>query len=189
VNEAAGIEAAKAEARKTAFAARRAAHGAGLDAAAQGHLMAALAPHAEAPLAGYMPIRTEIDPLPVMTAHRGPVGVPVILGPGRPLVFHAWRAGGAMVDGPFGARVPAAGAPMVPRVLIVPLVGFDARGYRLGYGGGFYDRTLAELRAAGPVTSVGFAYDAQELPDLPIDAFDQRLDMIVTEKGIRRIAG
>ena len=180
------IEAAKAAARKAAFAARRAAHAAGRDAAAQAHLAAALAPHAEAPLAGYMPIRTEVDPLPVMAAHRGPVGVPVILGAGRPLAFHVWKPDAAMIDGPFGARIPATGAPMVPQVLIVPLVGFDARGYRLGYGGGFYDRTLADLRAAGPVLAVGFAYGAQELPDLPIDAFDQRLDMIVTEDGSRR---
>ncbi len=182
---AAGIEAAKAAARKTALAARRAAHGAGLDAAAQAHLAAALAPHAEASLAGYMAMRTEIDPLPVMAAHRGPVGVPVIPGPGRALVFHRWRPGAEMVAGPFGARVPLAAEPVVPRVLIVPLVGFDARGFRLGYGGGFYDRTLAGLRAAGPVTAIGFAYAAQELDEVPTDAFDQRLDLIVTETGIR----
>tara|TARA_R110002124_G_scaffold106467_9_gene258291 strand:+ start:2914 stop:3471 length:558 start_codon:yes stop_codon:yes gene_type:complete len=182
------IDAEKAAARKTAFAARKAAHAAGLDAAAQAHLRAALAEIGDAPLAGYMPIRTEIDPVPVMAAHRGPVGVPVILGAGQPLAFHAWTPDCAMTDGPFGARVPVQGQALTPRAVIVPLVGFDARGYRLGYGGGFYDRTLAVLRAAGPVLVLGFAYDAQELPEVPIDAYDQRLDGIVTQSGVRRFA-
>ena len=182
------IDALKGEARKTAFAARKAAHGTGRDAAAQGHLAAALAEFSDAPLAGYMPIRTEIDPLPVMAAHAGPVGVPVILGAGKPLEFHRWTPGCAMVAGAFGALIPEGRAPVIPRVVIVPLVGFDARGYRLGYGGGFYDRTLALLRAAGPVTALGYAYDAQELAQVPIDAYDQRLDGIVTETGLRRFS-
>jgi 5-formyltetrahydrofolate cyclo-ligase len=101
------------------------------------------------------------------------------------LVFHRWVPDAPMIDGPFGARIPASAEVMVPQVVIVPLVGFDARGYRLGYGGGFYDRTLAALRAAGPVLAIGFAYAAQELPEVPIDAFDQRLDLIVTETGVR----
>ncbi len=183
------IDAQKADARRLAMAARKAAHGAALDATAQAHLRAALADFAGAPLAGYMPIRTEIDPLPVMAAHDGPVGVPVITGPGQALVFHRWTPGCAMVEGPFGARVPAEPVPLVPRVLIVPLVAFDARGFRLGYGGGFYDRTLAALRAAGPVTALGFAYAAQETPALPVDGFDQRLDAVVTESGTRRFQG
>jgi len=180
------IDTLKAQTRKTAFAARKAAHGTGRDAAAQAHLSAALAEFRTAPLAGYMPIRTEIDPLPVMAAHPGPVGVPVILGAGQPLEFHRWTPGSTMVAGAFGALIPEDGAPIIPRVVIVPLVGFDAQGYRLGYGGGFYDRTLAMLRAAGPVTALGFAYDAQELERLPTDAYDQRLDGIVTESGLRR---
>ena len=179
------IEQAKAEARKTAFAARKAAHGAGLDLAAQAHLRAALAPFAGEPLAGYMAMRTEIDPLPVMAAHSGPVGVPVIRGRGMALAFHRWHPGCAMIDGPFGAQIPAEAQAMVPRALIVPMVGFDARGYRLGYGGGYYDRTLAALRAVGEVLALGFAYGAQELPELPIDAYDQRLDGVVTEAGLR----
>ncbi|GAB4268718.1 MAG: 5-formyltetrahydrofolate cyclo-ligase [Pararhodobacter sp.] len=179
------IDSLKAEARKSAFSARKGAHGRGLDAAAQAHLRAALAGHEGAPLAGYMPIRTEIDPVPVMAAHAGPVGVPVILGAGQALEFRRWTPGCAMVAGAFGALIPEDGAPVVPRVVIVPLVGFDARGYRLGYGGGFYDRTLAGLRAAGPLLALGYAYDAQELPEVPIDAHDQRLDGVVTESGLR----
>lgn len=175
----------KAEARKAAFAARKAVFGTGRDAAAQAHLAAALAPFGPAPLSGYLPIRTEIDPLPVMATHPGPVGVPVIPGPAQALQFHLWTPGCDLVDGPFGARVPARGVAMVPRVLIVPLLAFDARGYRLGYGGGFYDRTLAALRAAGPVTALGYAFDAQEVSEVPIDAFDQRLDGLVSESGLR----
>ena len=91
-----------------------------------------------------------------------------------------------MTVGPFGARVPTDGVVMVPQVLIVPLLAFDARGYRLGYGGGFYDRTLAALRAEGPVLALGFAYGAQEIPEVPVDQYDQRLDGVVTEDGMRR---
>lgn len=154
----------------------------------QAHLRAALEGYKDAPLAGYMPIRTEADPLPVMALHAGPVGVPVIQAPGQALVFHRWTKGCAMTPGPFGARVPTGGVAMVPQVLIVPLLAFDARGYRLGYGGGFYDRTLAALRAAGPVLALGYAYGAQEVPEVPIDGYDQRLDGVVTENGAHRFA-
>ena len=181
-----GIDAAKAAARKVAFAARKGVHGRGLDAAAQGYLRDLIAPLGPVALAGYMPIRTEIDPLPVMAAHGGTVGVPVILGAGQALRFDRWTAGSEMIAGAFGAMIPAVSQPLVPRVVIVPLVGFDARGYRLGYGGGFYDRTLAGLRAAGPVLAVGFAYAAQELAEVPTDQYDARLDAIVTEQGVRR---
>ena len=182
------IDQIKAEARKAAFAARKAVFGTGRDAAAQAHLRAALAAHGPAPLSGYLPIRTEIDPVPVMAAHSGPVGVPVIPGPAMALQFHLWTPDCVLVEGPFGARVPAAGVAMVPRLLIVPMLAFDARGYRLGYGGGFYDRTLAALRAAGPVTALGFAFDAQQVADVPTDAYDQRLDGVVTESGLRLFA-
>jgi 5-formyltetrahydrofolate cyclo-ligase len=174
----------KAEARKTAFAARKAAFARGQGQAAD-LLADLLAAHRGKPLAGYMAMRTEIDPTIAMAAHQGPVGVPVILGPAQPLRFREWSPGCTMVAGDFGALIPQDGAWIDPQVVIVPLVGFDARGYRLGYGGGFYDRTLAGLRARHPVLAVGFAFDAQELPEVPIDAYDQRLDIIVTESGIR----
>jgi 5-formyltetrahydrofolate cyclo-ligase len=161
---------------------RKAAFAAGQGAACD-HLAAALARHPAATVSAYMPIRTEIDPLPALAAHDGPLCMPVVMGPGQPLRFRAWAPGVAMETGSFGARVPAAGDWLTPAVLIVPLLAWDRRGYRLGYGGGFYDRTLALLRASGPVTAIGFAYAAQEVPQVPTDATDQRLDMIVTEAG------
>lgn len=178
------IDEAKATARKAAFAARKEAFARGQGQAAE-LLADVLAPHRGKALAGYMAMRTEIDPTAAMAAHPGPVGVPVILGAGQALRFREWSPGCAMVAGEFAALIPAEGAWVEPEVVIVPLVGFDARGYRLGYGGGFYDRTLAGLRARHPVLAVGFAFAAQELPEVPIDQYDQRLDVIVTEAGIR----
>ena len=182
------LEAVKAEARRAAFARRKAVRGQGLERAAQAHLGAVLADHAGRPLAGYMPIRTEIDPLPVMAeaARAGPVAVPVIAGAGLPLTFRRWHPGAKMVAGPFGALIPEAGDDLVPEVLIVPLVAFDRAGNRLGYGGGFYDRTLAGLRAARPTVAIGFAFSAQEAEALPLEPTDQPLDAIVTENGVLR---
>ena len=179
--------AVKAAARQAAFAARKEAFAAGQGQAAE-LLADVLAPHRGAVLAGYMPMRTEIDPLPAMAAHQGPVGVPVIMAKAHPLRFREWSPGCAMVAGEFGALIPEEGAWLEPVVLIVPLLAFDARGYRLGYGGGFYDRTLEGLRARGPVLAVGFAFAAQEMAEVPIDATDQRLDLIVTDQGVRRFA-
>ena len=136
-----------------------------------------------------MPMRTEIDPLAAMAVHQGPVGVPVILAKATPLRFRAWGPGVRMVAGEFGAEIPEEGPWVEPDVLIVPLLAFDARGYRLGYGGGFYDRTLAGLRARHGVLAVGFAFAAQEVDVVPVDGFDQRLDAVVTEQGVRRFDG
>ena len=168
------------------FAARKLAFEAGQGQAAE-ILADYLAPHRGKALAGYMPMRTEIDPLRAMTAHHGPVCVPVIIGAGQALRFREWSPGCAMVPGEFGALIPAEGAWVVPEVLIVPLVGFDARGYRLGYGGGFYDRTLEALRARGPILAIGFAFSGQEMPEVPIEPTDQRLDAIVTERGLMMV--
>lgn len=175
----------KGEARKLAFAARKAAFAAGQGQA--GEILADfLADHRGRALAGYMAMRTEIDPLAAMLAHQGPVCVPVIIAAGQALRFREWSPGCRMEMGAFGAEIPAEGAWIEPEVLIVPLVGFDARGFRLGYGGGFYDRTLQALRAKRETLAVGFAFAAQELPEVPIDEFDQRLDVMVTETGVRR---
>lgn len=175
----------KAHARADAFARRKVAFGAGQGSAAE-TLAGILAGQAGKILSGYMPMRTEIDPLPAMAGHAGPVCVPVIMGKGKPLQFRQWWPGCEMVAGEFGAMIPAGGDWLEPEVLIVPLLAFDTRGYRLGYGGGFYDRTLQALRARGPRFAIGFAFAAQEVPDVPIDATDERLDMIVTEAGFRR---
>ncbi len=180
----------KAAARKAALARRRAAHAGGDPAAGAARLLAWLAPHRGRPLAGYMPMRSEIDPLPAMAdlSRDAPVGVPIIAGAGLALEFHVWIPGAAMRSGPFGARVPALARAMTPEVVIVPLVAFDRQGGRLGYGGGFYDRTLEALRAAGPVLAVGFAWAAQEADALPLEPTDQPLDAVVTEAGVHSFA-
>ncbi len=179
------IQNLKSAARKAAFARRKGARSAQADAQAAAHLIAALLPYKGAAIAGYMPIRTEIDPLPAMAALQafGPLGVPVIQGEGQPLKFRAWSPEAAMIDGPFGAKIPAQGGYITPRVLIVPLVAFTAQAMRLGYGGGFYDRTLQGLRSRGPVTAIGYAYSAQQAENLPLEPTDQPLDLIVTENG------
>jgi 5-formyltetrahydrofolate cyclo-ligase len=178
-------KAAKRAAREAAFARRAAAHPVQAEAAA-----AALAAHLAGTegrvVSGYLPIRTEANPLPAMErlAASNTVCVPVIAGKGRPLVFREWRPGCRLVEGPFRVMVPETGAWCTPDLLIVPMLAFDARLYRLGYGGGFYDRTLATLRAAGPVQALGFAYAAQEDDALPVEPTDQPLDALVTERGL-----
>lgn len=172
----------KAAARTAAFARRKAAFAAGQGQAAE-ILADVLSAHQGKALAGYMPMRTEIDPLPAMAAHQGLVGVPVIMAAATPLKFREWAPGAVMVAGDFGALIPAEGAWVTPQVVIVPLLAFDARGFRLGYGGGFYDRTLQALRGKGPVLAIGFAFGAQEVDEVPTDAFDQKLDLVVTENG------
>ena len=179
------IDAIKAQARKSAFARRKEAHQNDIGSAA-GHLSALLAGYRGVPLAGYMPIRTEIDPVPAMeeACAHGVVGVPVIIGEGKPLRFARWEPDMPMTDGPFGARIPTEPDFFEPELLIVPLVAFDGKGGRLGYGGGFYDRTLQKLRAKRATLAVGFAYDAQEMPELPLESTDQPLDLMVTEKRV-----
>lgn len=176
----------KTEARRGGFARRKIAKTPARDARAVSALLEAVLPLKGRPLAGYMPILTEVDPLPVMAAMAsfGPVGVPVIQGEGQPLKFRVWTPGCKMVDGPFGAKVPEAGAWLEPEVVIVPLVAFSDEGGRLGYGGGFYDRTLEKLRARGGVTAYGYAFNAQRTAALPQEDTDQKLDGIVTEDGL-----
>lgn len=138
-------------------------------------------------LSGYMPMRSEIDPLPAMSAHPGPVCVPVIVAKAQPLEFHRWTGEGDMIEGQFKALIPAARDPLTPQAMIVPLLAFDRFGYRLGYGGGFYDRTLQGLRAQSPVLAIGFAFDEQETATVPRDATDQRLDAIITPTRVIEI--
>lgn len=178
------IEARKAAARKAALARREAAfRAAPPDASAA--LDRVLLQHRGACISGFLPIGTEIDPRPAMAAaaRRGPVCVPVIDGPGLPLRFARWKPDIALVKGRFGAAIPAEPDFVEPDVLIVPLLAFDRAGNRLGYGGGYYDRTLAALRATAPRTAIGFAFAGQEAESLPLEPTDQPLDLIVTETG------
>jgi 5-formyltetrahydrofolate cyclo-ligase len=168
-----------AQARATAFAAL----GAG---AADAALRAALVPYRGKVLAGYLPMRSETSPLAAMAAHDGPICVPVVIARGQPLRFRAWTPGAALEPGGFGTSVPVEGAWMVPEVLIVPLLAFDTRLYRLGYGGGFYDRTLAALRAAGGCTALGLGFAAQRMARVPTGLHDAPLDGVVTEAGLQR---
>jgi len=145
------------------------------------------------PVSGYWPIGDEMDVMPLLTAlaARGhTIALPVVAGPRRPLVFRRWVAGDEMAEGPYGIREPVATAPAIaPRVLLVPLLAFDRAGSRLGYGAGFYDRSLAGLREKGETLAVGIAWAAQEVPAVPHDANDQTLDWVVTERAAIPITG
>lgn len=175
----------KAAARKAAFARRAVAHSARLPGAAA-LLSGVLAGYRGAAVSGYLPIRSEIDPRAAMeeAAAHGSVAVPVILGAGLPLRFSRWVPGIALREGPFGAMVPEVDDFIEPEILIVPLVAFDRNGGRLGYGGGFYDRTLERLRARRATLAIGFAYAAQEAEGLPLEPTDQPLDIVVTEREV-----
>lgn len=179
------IEGEKAAARAAGFARRKTAHAAGQGQAAE-LLADFLSDFKGKALSGYMAMRTEMDPMAAMMAHQGPVCVPVIVAKGQALKFREWTPGCAMVRGEFGADIPRDGAWIEPEVLIVPLIAFDDQGFRLGYGGGFYDRTLQALRARRAPLAVGFGFAAQEMPQVPIDETDQKLDVMVTETGVRR---
>ncbi|WP_239520589.1 5-formyltetrahydrofolate cyclo-ligase [Pseudooceanicola aestuarii] len=178
------LAAVKTAARQAAFDRRALAHAAGGQAAPL--LSSVLAGYRGVPLAGYLPMRTEMSPLPAMAeaAAHGPVGVPVMEGAGRPLRFALWEEGCRLIPGPFGTQLPDPCDWMVPEILIVPLVAFDRQFNRLGYGGGFYDRTLEGLRARGPVLAIGLAHAAQEAEALPLEPTDQPLNMIVTEREV-----
>jgi 5-formyltetrahydrofolate cyclo-ligase len=145
-----------------------------------------------APVSAYWPKGDELDLRTAMTilAGRGhAVGLPVVVGAEAPLLFRAWQPDAEMVPAGFGLLEPGAGqAEVVPELLLVPLLAFDRRGMRLGYGGGFYDRTLAKLSAAGlKPLAVGLAYAEQEMAEVPGDATDRRLDWIVTEREVIEI--
>ncbi|MGB0507632.1 MAG: 5-formyltetrahydrofolate cyclo-ligase [Pikeienuella sp.] len=184
--ELAALTAEKAALRKQIFARRRAPHAekADRDPRANNALLAAVGSASGAIVAGYRPIRTEIDPTDAMTdLHNAGarICVPVIEALHHPLKFREWTPDCEMIEGAFGAAVPATGEYLDPNIVIAPLVGWDRQGWRLGYGGGFYDRSLEGLRAKQPTRAIGFAYAAQELPEAPQEPTDQQLDAIVTE--------
>lgn len=143
-------------------------------------------------VSGFMPIGEEIDVVPLIArlARAGwRTALPVVVGWGCPLTFRAWTPGEPTVAGRFAIPVPLeTAAELEPDVLIVPMLAFDKAGFRLGYGGGFYDRTLASLRAAKPVVAVGAAFAGQEVDAVPREPHDEPLDWILTEQGPLRPA-
>lgn len=141
---------------------------------------------AAAAIAGYAPVGDEIDPLPLLGALAGlhVCALPTI-GAGRALVFRRWSPGTLLVPGRYGIPAPPLDSPAIlPDILLVPLLAFDRRGHRLGYGGGFYDTALAALRDGGRVKAIGLAYAAQQVERLPAEAWDQTLDFVATECGL-----
>jgi 5-formyltetrahydrofolate cyclo-ligase len=137
------------------------------------------------PVSAYWPKGDELDPRPLMAAldARGhAIGLPVVVRRAAPLLFRRWQPDDELEPAGFGLYEPAAAQDQViPQVLFVPLLAFDRGGYRLGYGGGFYDRSLAELRSEGAALAIGLAYAGQEIARVPRGPEDQRLDRIVTE--------
>jgi 5-formyltetrahydrofolate cyclo-ligase len=139
-------------------------------------------------VSGYSPLKFEISPLPLMRRcflEGAKLALPVIQGRGSPLIMRAWAFGETLGSGVWGIREPKPEAPEAfPDVLIVPLLLFDRTGYRLGYGGGYYDMTIARLRAMKPVTAIGIAFAAQEIAEVPKTSRDARLDLVLTEREI-----
>ena len=138
-------------------------------------------------VSGFAAIRDEINPADLMTwlhAEGIRLALPAMVGKGQPLVMRAWTPGDPMAAAIWGIAEPLEDKPEVePDVLLVPLLAFDECGHRLGYGGGFYDRTLAKLRAKKPVVAVGIAYDEQKVDAVPVESYDQRLDWVLTPSG------
>ncbi|WP_237051503.1 5-formyltetrahydrofolate cyclo-ligase [Magnetospirillum sp. ME-1] len=143
-------------------------------------------------VAGYWPLEGEIDPVPLMEAlaSRGHVlALPAVTETGGILEFRRWTPGETLEAGPHGTRHPPAVPPVIPGVVLAPLLAFDRRGFRLGYGGGYYDRTLGELRRSGAILAIGLAFAAQEVGTVPTDPWDIPLDLIATEQGVIVTAG
>jgi 5-formyltetrahydrofolate cyclo-ligase len=115
-------------------------------------------------------------------AHGIAAALPVMQGRGAPLCFRLWKKSAPLGEAKWGIKEPLPGPEVFPDLLFVPLLGFDRAGHRLGYGAGFYDRTLARLRAMQPVTAVGVGYAVQELPALPSESYDEKLDFVLTER-------
>jgi 5-formyltetrahydrofolate cyclo-ligase len=139
-------------------------------------------------VSGFFPMKSEINPMPLMRklADAGAqLALPVVAGKGKPLVMRAFAFGEPLASGVWGIREPMSDAPEVaPDILIVPLLCFDRCGHRVGYGAGYYDMTIAELRAMKPVIAIGIAFAAQEIDTVPITPTDARLNLVLTEKEV-----
>lgn len=147
-------------------------------------------PATDVVVACYQPVRGEIDMRDAFTEleKRGhTLCLPVVAGNDEPLLFRRWQTSDTLEQGKFGIAVPPIGnTQLIPDMVIVPLVAFDAKGNRLGYGAGYYDRTLHQLRKFGNVLAIGVAYASQQVEDIVVEAHDAVLDAVVTEKGVVR---
>lgn len=175
--------------RQQALARRKAAAFPGFARVLAAHANALALPQA-AVVSGYCAFGEEADPKALLAALARlghPIALPRMAGKTKPLQFHRWEEADTLLPHPFGVLEPhPACAMVVPDVLLVPLLAFDAAGHRLGYGGGYYDRTLAALRAHKSVTAIGIAYAGQRIESLPQEPHDQPLDGVLTEAGLRR---
>ncbi|MEM8971812.1 MAG: 5-formyltetrahydrofolate cyclo-ligase, partial [Pseudomonadota bacterium] len=137
----------------------------------------------------YATMGSEIDPGAIsdeLIELGHPMCLPVMIKLGQPLIFRGWKPGDALEAKKWGIREPLPQAEKVdPDVLLLPMVAFDGDGWRLGYGGGFYDRTLARLRARKPTIAIGLAFAEQEVDAVPHAAYDERLDLVLTPNGLR----
>jgi 5-formyltetrahydrofolate cyclo-ligase len=141
-------------------------------------------------VSGFASMPEELNIWPLLRRLHGagvPLALPVVEGKGRPLLFRAWAPGDAMDKGVWDIPQPKPDRPAVePDILLVPLLAFDAQGRRLGYGGGFYDRTLSGLRARKAILAIGLAYDDQRIDEVPHLDYDQQLDWVLTPSGPMR---
>ena len=139
-------------------------------------------------VSGFMPMKTEINPLPLMRklADAGAqLALPAIAGRGKPLIMRAYTFGDEFARGQWGIREPKAeAAEVAPDILLVPLACFDRAGHRIGYGAGYYDMTIRGLRAKQPVTAIGLAFATQEISQVPAAPHDERLDLVLTEREV-----
>jgi 5,10-methenyltetrahydrofolate synthetase len=152
-----------------------------------GHLERSFPGLAAATIAFCWPVRGEYDARPVAEAlrSRGAVtALPVVVAPGQPLTFREWHPGVALAAGPLGIPYPATSDPVVPTVALIPLNGWDEAGHRLGYGGGFFDRTLASLPR--PPVAIGVGYEMARMKTIRPQAWDVPMDWVVTERGVYR---
>jgi 5-formyltetrahydrofolate cyclo-ligase len=144
-------------------------------------------------VSAFMPLKSEINPLPLMqklSEQGAQLALPAIGGRGKPLSMRAWQFGGPLDRGQWGIREPTKDAPEVdPDILLVPLLAFDRRGFRIGYGAGYYDMTIHRLRGLKAVTAVGIAFAAQEVPEIPTTPRDERLDLVLTEREVIDLRG
>lgn len=136
-------------------------------------------------VSGYSPMKSEFNPVPLLRrfADGGArLALPVTPKRGNPLIMRAWAFGDELASGVWGIREPKPEAPEVfPDIMLVPLAAFDRTGHRIGYGAGYYDMTIARIRAMKPVTAIGLAFAVQEVGKVPATPFDQQLDLVLTE--------